>query len=110
MPHAEIKYSEELSLDTRAILAEIEHVILQHDPASGACKGRAYPCAATHHSHFLLNISMLEKPHRDAAFTSALMRDIEAAVKTHIHQSCYFSFGLEYSAANYVTNEHQVPD
>ena len=110
MPHAEIKYSDDLALDARAILAEIEHIILQHDPASGACKGRAYPCALTHHSHLLLNISMLQKPHRDEAFTKALMKDIEEAVKSHIHQSCYFSFGLDYSGAFYVTNEHRVPD
>ena len=109
MPHAELKYSDDLALDANAILAEIEHVILQHDPASGACKGRAYPCATTHHTHLLLTISMLQKPHRNDAFTSALMKDIEDAVKTHIHQSCYFSFGLDYSGATYVTNEHKVP-
>ena len=110
MPHAEIKYTQELALDTMAILAEIEQIILRHDPASGACKGRAYPCSESHHPHFHLNILMLEKPHRDASFTAGLMKDVEEAVKAHIHQSCYFSFGLDYSGAFYVTNEHRVPD
>lgn len=109
MPHAEIKYTDDLALDAPSLLAEIEQIILRHDPGSGACKGRAYPAAFFLHSHFLLSISMLEKPHRDAAFTAGLMADIEAAMKSHIHQSCYFSFGLEYSAAAYVTNEHRVP-
>ena len=109
MPHAELKYSDHLQLDAAAILAEIEQTILRHDPASGACKGRAYPCGVTHHAHLLLTISMLEKPHRDDAFTKALMAEIEANVKAHVHQSCYFSFGLSYSTSAYITNEHRVP-
>ncbi|WP_295311860.1 hypothetical protein [Roseobacter sp.] len=109
MPHAELKYSDSLTLDAPAVLAEIEHIILQHDAGSGECKGRAYPCAQTHHTHLLLSLTMLEKPHRDDAFTRALMADIEAAVKARIHTSCFFSFGLDYSRGAYITNTHQVP-
>ena len=107
MPHAELRYSKELQIDALAILAEIEAIIQRHDPASGACKGRAYPAAQSHHRHLLLSLSLLEKPHRDDAFTHALMAEIEAAVKARIPEPCYFSFGLDYSRGYYVTNKHE---
>ncbi|MBW4707828.1 hypothetical protein KX928_08530 [Roseobacter sp. YSTF-M11] len=108
MPHAEIRYSDDLTLDAPAVLAEIEEVILRHDPEAGACKGRAYPAAFSHHTHLLLALTLLKKPHRDAAFTASLMADLEAAVKAHIPQSCFFSFRLDYSDGHYVTNRHEV--
>ncbi|QGX97937.1 hypothetical protein EI983_06460 [Roseovarius faecimaris] len=108
MPHAELRYSSDLQIDAAAVLARIEEVIQAHDAGSGACKGRAYPAQVFHHTHCLLTLSLLTKPHRDAAFTHALMADVEAAVKAMIPQSCYFSLGLEYSGATYVTNRHEV--
>lgn len=109
MPHAELKYSNDLQLDPTGLLAEIEQIILRHDPAAGPCKGRAYPAPHFHHSHFLLVVSLLQKPHRNAGFSTSLMADIEAAMKVHIHQGCYFSFELVYSGSLYITNEHRVP-
>ena len=107
MPHAELRYSDDLDVDAHAILARIEAIILAHDPASGACKGRAYPAAVYHHRHFYLGITMLQKLHRDAAFTDALMRDLEEQVKAMITVPCAFSFALDYSAGAYVTNMHE---
>ncbi|MFK7746502.1 MAG: hypothetical protein AB8B47_15720 [Roseobacter sp.] len=107
MPHAELKYSADLQIDAPALLAEIEATILRHDPQSGACKGRAYPAAKFHHTHLLVSLSLLEKPHRDAAFTTALMQELETVVKTQVQQPCYFSFGLDYSRGYYVTNSHE---
>lgn len=109
MPHAELKYSDDLALDAAAILADIEAVISRHDGGAGACKGRAYPSSQFHHTHVLLTLSLLSKPHRDAAFTQALMGDVEAAVKAKLPQSCHFSLSLTYSDAYYVTNYHEVP-
>ena len=109
MPHAELKYSSDLTLDAQAVLARVEEIILSHDPGSGDCKGRAYPAPEFHHTHLLLSVTMLTKPHRDAAFTKALMEDLEVSVKAMLTQSCFFSFSLEYSAGHYVTNRHEVP-
>lgn len=108
MPHAELKYSSDLKIDAVAILADIEQMILRHDAGSGECKGRAYPTDHYHHSHLILQISMLSKPHRDDAFTAALMADLEQMVKARIPQSCFFSFALEYSKGAYVTSFHEI--
>lgn len=108
MPHAELRYSSDLEIDAAAMLARIEEVIQAHDAGSGECKGRAYPAESFHHTHLLVSLSLLSKPHRDAAFTGALMADVEAAVKAMLPQSCFFSLGLEYSEAYYVTNRHEV--
>ena len=108
MPHAELKYSADLEIDAEAILAEVEAVILRHDAGSGECKGRAYPAASFHHSHLILELSLLSKPHRDEAFTHALLTDVEQAVKARIAQPCFFSLSLNYSAGYYVTNTHAV--
>lgn len=107
MPHAEIKYTNDLSLDTPTILAEIEKIIHTHDAGAGSCKGRAYPCAEFHHTHVLVAIFMLQKPHRDETFTTALMDELERTIKAHIPTSCYFSLELGYSDTNYVTNRHE---
>ena len=107
MPHAELCYSADLEIDAEDILREIEAVLQHHDAGSGACKGRAYPAAVFHHSHMLVRLSLLTKPHRDAAFTEALMADLEQAVKAMIPQPCFFSLALEYSGAHYVTNRHE---
>lgn len=108
MPHAELRYSGDLEIDARAVLARIEEVIQAHDAGSGVCKGRAYPAQVFHHTHCLVSLSLLAKPHRDAAFTEALMADVEAAVKLMLPRSCHFSLGLEYGGAYYVTNRHEV--
>jgi len=104
MPHAEVKYSSDLNLDPAAVLADIEAVIQRHDAGSGACKGRAYPALVFHHSHVLVEVSLLPKTHRDAAFMQALSSDLEMAIKAHLSAPCYFSLNLAFSGAHYVTN------
>jgi hypothetical protein len=108
MPHAELKCSSDFRVNAVAISTDIEQTILRHDARSGDCKGRAYPTDQYHHSHLILKISMLPKPHRDETFTAALMQDLEQLVKARIPQSCGFSFALEYNRAAYVTNFHEV--
>lgn len=106
MPHAELKYSSDLTLDAEPLLRAIEQVILQHDPNSGECKGRAYPAEIYHHSHCLLNVSMLSKPHRGTAFTKALLGDLEVQLRSHLNQACFLSLGIQYSDEAYVTTKH----
>lgn len=103
MPHAEIKYSDDLQIDSRAILAEIETIILRHDAGAGACKGRAYPTSEFHHSHVTVSVSLLVKSHRDEAFSAALLADLEQAVSARLPRPCEFSFGLHYATLHYVT-------
>lgn len=107
MPHAEIKYSNDLNLPLGAMFERIEQIINQHDPGAGACKGRAYAAANYHHSHVLVEVSLLAKPSRGAAFTAALIEDVEAGVKKLINQPCAFSLLISYSPATYVTNMHR---
>ena len=68
MPHADLKYSPDLSFDPQAMFTAIEQTILAHDSGSGDCKCRSYPAEASNHTHLLIEISMLSKPHRDEAF------------------------------------------
>jgi hypothetical protein len=105
MPHAELKYSSDLNIDTHAILKIIEATIQSHDTA-GACKGRAYPTDQFNHTHFLVDISMLTKAHRDKAFTDALIADLEPAIKAQIHQPCAFSLKIDYTGDTYINNMH----
>ncbi|PSL21353.1 hypothetical protein [Shimia abyssi] len=104
MPHAELKYSADLEIDAEKVLQLIEERINVHDPAAGECKGRAYPSNVYHHTHILVELSLLTKPHRDAAFSEALREDIERAIKECLCQRCYFSLAIKYSDALYMTN------
>ncbi len=109
MPHAEIKYSSDLSINKVKILRVIEERINMIDPGAGACKGRAYPADEFHHSHILVEVSMLTKPHRDAAFTMKVRDELEAAIKQQLRQPCYFSLAIGYTDEFYVTNQF-VPE
>jgi hypothetical protein len=108
MPHAELKYSNDLDIDAVAILAGVEAVIQQHDTGAGQCKGRAFAVSEYHHSHVILNVSVLPKAHRDTAFMNALLADLETTVKSMIAQPCAFSAEITFSGEYYVTNQHDV--
>lgn len=106
MPHAELKFSDNLKLDAISLLRAIEATIQRHDAGSGECKGRAYPAADFHHTHCLLDVSMLTKPHRDDAFTQSLLADLKADMERHLSQPCHLSLGIHYSGENYITTKH----
>ena len=108
MPHVEIKYSDNLNIDTKEIFNVIEAIINKSDASAGECKSRAYPCSEYKYSHALIVISLLTKPHRDEAFTFNLSDELERAIKRHFKQSLYFSLNIEYSQAYYTTNIHHV--
>lgn len=108
MPHAEIKFSSDLDLDTQAMLTEIEALILRHDDGAGACKGRAYPTDLFHHSHVNISVSLLVKPHRDRSFSQALLADLDKTLSEMLPGACEFSLGLQYSTEFYVTRRHDI--
>lgn len=103
MPHADIKYSSDLKFDPHAMLGRIEGIINQIDGGAGACKGRAYPADVFHHTHILVEVSLLPKPHRDAAFMQRLSDALEADIKSQLTQPCKFSLALNFSGDTYVT-------
>jgi hypothetical protein len=106
MPHTDLKYSADLNIDPTAILRGIEQVIQSVDPSSGICKGRAYPAQIFHHTHILINVSLLPKPHRDAEFTQNLLGKLERQIKSHITQNCQFSLAVLYSDDGYITGAY----
>lgn len=108
MPHVEIKYSDNLDIDTNEIFNVVETIINKCDMSAGECKSRAYPCNQYKYSHILITISLLTKSHRDKAFTQNLSIEIESAIKAHLKQSLYFSLNIEYSLEYYTTNIHRV--
>ena len=103
MPHAELKYSTDLDIDAGEILTQVEAMILRHDAGSGDCKGRAYPAAASHHRHVILEVSLLAKPHRDAGFVAALKSDLAAMLAGHLPRPCWVSVNLSFSGPCYHT-------
>ena len=108
MPHVEIKYSDNLDIETDKIFDAVEKVINENDMSAGVCKSRAYPCSQYKYSHILVTVSLLTKPHRDKVFTQKLSGEIEKAIKVHLKQSLYYSLNIEYSQDYYTTNIHRV--
>ncbi len=108
MPHVEIKYSDNLDIDTKEVFDVIESIINKKDSSAGECKSRAYPCSEYKYTHILVTISLLTKPHRDKEFTLNLSCELERAIKLHLKQSLYFSLNFEYSLAYYTTNTHRI--
>ena len=108
MPHVEIKYSDNLDIDTKEIFDVIEGVINKKDSSAGECKSRAYPCFEYKYPHILVTISLLTKPHRDEEFTLALSSELEESIKQDLKQSVYFSLNIEYSLSFYTTNIHRI--
>ncbi len=105
MPHADLKYSSDLSLDAAKLLAEVEALIGRHDSGAGACKGRAYPASAYHHTHALLEVAVLRKPHRDAAFMNALLDDLTVLLQSKLPGGCACSVALNFSSDYYYTGK-----
>lgn len=109
MPHAEIKYTSDLTLDTQAMMGLIETTIGNHDSGAGAVKSRAFRLDDFRHSHVIINITVLPKAHRDAAFMNALLDDLSAGLKGLIDQACAFSLELSFNGAYYATDDLQGP-
>tara|TARA_B110000093_G_scaffold129644_1_gene138554 strand:- start:227 stop:532 length:306 start_codon:yes stop_codon:yes gene_type:complete len=81
----------QLAIEPQKVFAAIEDTINAHDSDAGYSKCRSYPAKNSNHTHLLIEVSMLTKPHRNHDFTIALRDAIETAVKVHLHQRCYFS-------------------
>lgn len=107
MPHVELKYSTDLPIDVDDLFDALVDVILAHAPDAGAIKCRAYPAAHSREDHMLVDVSMLAKPNRNSQFSTAILADLEKAIKAKIPVPCYLTVGLNYSPATYLTNDHK---
>ncbi|SDX37223.1 hypothetical protein [Litoreibacter albidus] len=104
MPHAEIKYSADMSLDTQAMMGLIETTVANHDSGAGAVKSRAYRVEDFQSTHVLITLTLLPKAHRDAAFMNALLADLTAGLKALVDQPCAFSLELAFNGPYYHTD------
>ena len=101
MPQADLKYSSDLGLDALALMADIQTLIARHDSGAGQCKARAYPADIFQHSHFVLELAILRKPHRDQAFRDALLDDLAILVDKYLPSGTERAVELRFSGEDY---------
>lgn len=107
MPHAELRHSNDLTIDHEEVFIAIEDAILALDPGAGETKCRAYPTPLFRHTHCIVEVTMLARPHRDKPFAAAAVASLTEAVTAHLPSRCFFSLGLQFSDENYITIEHR---
>lgn len=103
MPQADLSYSAQIAIDPMAVLTTIEAVIHANDSSSGDCKGRAHPCVQTHHTHVLLRLRMLDKPHRDAAFMQTLLTALQTALRPMLPAPCILGIEIGFLEQHYAS-------
>jgi len=101
MPQADLKYSANLEFDALALFADIQALIASHDSGAGVCKGRAYPAAIYQHSHCILEVAILRKPHRDAAFRKALLDELVVLVDSYLPSGTERAVELKFSGEDH---------
>lgn len=101
MPQADLYYSSDQTLDSARLLAEIEDTIHAFDDSSGLCKGRAHAVSTYHHSHILLRLSMLPKPHRDDNFAWELGERLAALLQGNAKAPCAVNVLIRYDLVHY---------
>ena len=101
MPQADLKYSADLGLDAPALMADIQALIARYDSGAGQCKARAYPAEVFQHSHFVLELAILRKAHRDQAFRDALLDDLAQLVDGYLPSGTERAIELRFSGDDY---------
>lgn len=110
MPQADLHYTADQSLNAPALLAEIERIIHANDDTSGYCKGRGHRIEAFHHSHLLLRLSMLPKPHRDADYARDLGAKLATALQTQATAPCAVNVQIRFDLEHYTAAPLGKPD
>ena len=77
MPHADIKCTTDLEIDFKTLMSNIEEIILQLDPSSGACKGRVMRIDEYHHSHLNIELRMFATKERNVDFSKQLISKVD---------------------------------
>ena len=105
MPHVELKYSNDLTIKSTELFNAIEKVTNEMDSSAGMCKSRAYPTNTYLHTHVLLTMKVLQKPHRDKLFMQSLASKLEELLVAVLPQGCAYSVDLVFSNEYYVTSQ-----
>ncbi len=104
MPQIDLKYSVDLTINSRALFEELETAINQFDSSAGACKCRAYPSSEFLHSHCLVHIKILRKAHRTADFIQTLLDKLNSIIRSVLPNGCYCSVELSFCSDYYITS------
>ncbi len=101
MPQAELNYTANIHLNAEEVLVEIERVISNFDPNAGACKGRAFKVSEYNHSHILLNLAVMPRPHRNSEWIDRLGNLLEQTLYEHIQEPCHLAIEIRFLSENY---------
>lgn len=104
MPQVDLKYSDDLQLDTTTIFKTIETVIIKFDNTVKACKCRGYSTAEYLHSHLFITIALLQKPHRDDTFIKNLLTELEKALAPILPTHCNYAIDMTFLSSHYLTS------
>ena len=104
MPHADIKCTTDLEIDVRSLMSNIEEIILQLDPNSGACKGRVIRIDEYHHSHLNIELRMFSTKERDVEFSKQLISRVDQKAKSLMKTAAHVTVKLEFSPVTYLTD------
>ena len=106
MPHADIKYTSDIQIDFKSLMLDIEKIILDLDPTSGACKGRALKIDEYHHSHINIEIRMFATKHRNIGLLNELINRVDQRAKTCLKKAAHVTVKLEFTPLTYLTGFH----
>ncbi len=103
MPHADIKYTNDLEMDVKILISNIEEIILHLDPSSGACKGRVIRIDEYHHPHLNIELRMFATKERNVEFSKQLISRVDQKAKSLMKSASYVTVKLEFSPVTYLT-------
>ena len=103
MPHADIKYTSDIQIDLRTLMSDIEEIILDLDPTSGACKGRALKVDKYHHSHINIEIRLFATKNRDIDLLDELINRVDSRAKALLKKAAHVTVKLEFTPLTYLT-------
>ncbi|MEL6189062.1 MAG: hypothetical protein AAFU79_30950 [Myxococcota bacterium] len=98
MPQADLYFASDVDIDAARVLAQVEVVVSEHDAGAGECKGRAFPVTVTHHRNVLLQVAVLEKPHRDHAFMTGLQTKLFGVLEAMVPSPCVIAVELRFQS------------
>ena len=103
MPHADIKYTADIQIDLKTLMSDIEEIILDLDPTSGACKGRALKVDEYHHSHINIENRLFATKHRDIDLLNEIINRIDARAKSLLQRAAHVTVKLVFTPLTYLT-------
>ena len=103
MPHADIKCTTDVDIDVKALMSDIEDIILQLDPKSGVCKGRVIRIDEYHHSHLNIELRMFASRERNVEFSNQLVSKVDQKAKLLMKSAAHVTVKLEFSPVTYLT-------